>query len=236
MIRGSTMCVFSDYEEKAQIVKEAILEWEYKLIQYTDSPHWILNKVVNPDGPDNCGVIINVESHPEKFCKKNCGNRLVSLGNWKVDRIPIITVYHTEYYNHVYKTEKIAGKDYPVRPLAYRDIDDSMLKQVTQHELGHIFGLKHVYAKDIPTSIMVTGHPSNYKESIVITKSDLENVVELYGSDGWKEKPGNTVLYEIIEKQLQKKIESGKIKIVKVSWHRSWDNATDYFISPKFEP
>ncbi len=165
------ICIFGSDQGAINIGIDSITEWRDNLRNYTKNSGWDITVTVNPKQISSCSTEIHFVKEPTLFSDVS-GTQGVTM--FQEDRA-IVEVYTTQYYEPTaFKLVKDGSNK--ERPVAgqYTDVPLDHLKSVTEHELGHVFGLSH--QKD--NSIMVTGYVISH-----ISNKDCQRVVAKYGED-----------------------------------------------------
>jgi hypothetical protein len=166
-----TICIFGSDKGAINVGIDSITEWRDKLRSYTRNSGWDMTVTVNPQDISSCSTEIHFVKKPALFSDVTDAQGVTMF---QADRA-IVEIYTTQYYEPA-AFKLVKDNSNKERPVAgqYADVPLSHLKSVTEHELGHVFGLSH--QKD--NSIMVTGYVISH-----ISNKDCQLVVAKYGED-----------------------------------------------------
>lgn len=169
------ICIFSSNDREIKAGKQAVHDWQVSMQRYTkDYQNWNLTPTVhskiNNIERTGCNVEIYYSKAPQYF-----DDPTVQGVEKNFEYKGIIEVYTTQIYfpSSFAVVKDTSGKLRPI-PNQHPDVPYDNLVTVTEHELGHAFGLGH----ELQDSIMRQGYLVQH-----ITSKDCKNMVQIHGLD-----------------------------------------------------
>jgi len=184
-----------------EITKNAVLDWESKLVEATN----------NPEGWDFQFRIISLQEQQEMFFDVDCSvniyfERQPPVGEWEyigyAESYLIFSDIRVFYLEPIYeftgKYVEINGESWEETEVTgFKNLLTYGLHNTIRHEIGHSLGLDHPklesyqFVKEsssvlLSPSIMIDGWEYEFTEEISykITDYDVRSVINLYGQDG----------------------------------------------------
>ena len=185
-----------------QITKNAIQEWEDKLVRHTgEKQGWDFTyKVITQEHYDDifsedvCDITIYYEREPTTTDELTTAGHTYALWGFAD-----ITIFYLEpVWIFTGQTSSTNGEIYEIADIShFKNSLDPYNDETVKHEIGHALGLDHYPAK---TSEIVNQNGINMSPSIMtlseadfiidrkeITDYDIRSLVNLYGEDGINE-------------------------------------------------
>jgi hypothetical protein len=188
------LCIYSSNPRDLKIAQEAISDWQTGLRDYTKNYNaWNVKVGVNSQDRSQCTAEIMYSPFPntDKFDSADNAwwNERVTASKALGITYPFwdrawVYVFTSEYYYpaQTQMVEDSSGKLRPV-PDTFVSLSDRQVLSITEHELGHVFGILQDDENLSSGSAMSQGLEN--ANTAHITASDVSQVVERYGTTGF---------------------------------------------------
>ena len=187
-------CIFSSNPRDLKIAQNAISDWQSHLRNYTKNYNaWNIKIGINEQDRSQCTAEIMYSPYPntDKFDgaenawwnERVSGSKVLGITYALWDRAWVY-VFTSEYYLTA-QTQMIEENDGKLRPIAhtYLPLSDRQILSITEHELGHVFGI--LLDDNNLTSNTVMSQGLENAKTAHITNSDVAQVVQRYGNTGF---------------------------------------------------
>ena len=188
------LCVYSSNPRDLKIAQAAISDWQSHLKSYTKNyGAWNINVGLNTQDRTLCTAEIMYSPQPstDKFDAaenawwdhKVTESKTLGLTYTFWDRAWVY-VFTSEYYfpDQTQTVNDGSGKLRAV-PSTMVSLSDKQIQSITEHELGHVFGIADDDSNPSSNGIMSQGLEN--ANTAHITDDDLSKVVEKYGTTGF---------------------------------------------------
>src|SRR5438132_8018373 len=188
------LCIYSSNPRDLKIAQTAISDWQNHLREYTkDSTAWNIKIGINEQDRSQCTAEIMYSPFPNTDKFDSDGN---AWWNEKVTESKVlgltyafwdrawVYVFTSQYYfpNQNQMVDDNSGKSRSV-PSTFVPLTDRQILSITEHELGHVFGIIH--DDDNPTSNSAMSQGLENANNAHVTDSDVSQVVDRYGNTGF---------------------------------------------------
>ena len=187
------LCIYSSNTRDLKIAQDAIHDWQNHLKNYTKNyDAWNIKIGVNEQDISKCTaeIMYSISPNTDKFDstdnawwnQKVTQSKVLGLTYAFLDRAWVY-VFTSEYYSE--KTQMIQDASGKLRsvPNTFVSLSDKQILSITEHELGHVFGI--VNDDNNPTSDGVMSQGLVNANTAHITYGDISQVVQKYGNTGF---------------------------------------------------
>ena len=188
------LCIYSDNPRDIKIAQTAITDWKNHLKTYTKNHNaWNIKIGINEQDRSACTAEIMYSPYPntDKFDgivnawwnDKVTQSKALGLTYTFWDRAWVY-VFTSKYY-FPEQTQMVQDSSGKLRPATSTlvSLSDRQILSITEHELGHVFGIIH--EDDNPTSNNIMSQGLENANTAHVTDSDVSQVVEKYGITGF---------------------------------------------------
>ena len=188
------LCIYSSNPRDIKIAQTAISDWQNHLRDYTKSYNtWNIKIGINEQDRTACTAEIIYSPYPntDKFDDANNAwwnqkvteSKVLGLTYTFWDRAWVY-VFTSQYY-FPEQTQMVSDSSGKLRPApsTFVSLSDRQILSITEHELGHVFGIVH--DDDNPASDTAMSQGLDNANTAHITDSDVSQVVEKYGNTGF---------------------------------------------------
>jgi hypothetical protein len=188
------ICIYSSNPNDLKIAQVAITDWQIHLKDYTKNYNsWNVKIGINEQDRSQCTTEIMYSPYPntDKFDpadnawwnQKVTQSKVLGLTYTLWDRAWVY-VFTSEYY-YPTQTQMVEDSSGKLRAVSNTSVSlsDKQILSVTEHELGHVFGI--VQDDDNPTSGSAMSQGLQNAKSAHITSSDVSQVIQKYGTTGF---------------------------------------------------
>src|SRR6267143_5483668 len=188
------LCIYSNNPRDIKIAQTAITDWQNHLRDYTKNYNsWNIKIGINQQDRSQCTaeIIYSPSPNTDKFDDTNniwwnhkvTESKALGLTFTFWDRAWVY-VFTSKYY-FPEQTQMVKDSSGKLRPATstLASLSDRQILSITEHELGHVFGITH--HDDNPTSDSVMSQGLENADTAHVTDSDVSQVVEKYGYTGF---------------------------------------------------
>jgi hypothetical protein len=188
------LCIYSSTPRDLKIAQTAISDWQNHLRDYTkNNDAWNIKVGINEQDRTQCTAEIIYSPYPNTDKFESTGNawwnhqvtksKTLGLTYTFWDRAWVY-VFTSQYY-FPEQTQMVSDGSGKLRPTlsTFVSLSDRQILSITEHELGHVFGITH--DDDNPTSDAAMSQGLENANTAHITDSDVAQVVERYGNTGF---------------------------------------------------
>ena len=188
------LCIYSSNPRDIKIAQMAISDWQTHLRDYTKNYNaWNIKTGINEQDRSQCTAEIMYSASPstDKFDpaenawwnNKVTESKVLGLTYTFWDRAWVY-VFTSKYY-FPEQTQMVKDSSGKLRPATstLASLSDRQILSITEHELGHVFGIIH--DDDNLTSDSAMSQGLENAETAHVTDSDVSQVVEKYGYTGF---------------------------------------------------
>jgi hypothetical protein len=188
------LCVYSDNPRDLKIAQTAISDWQNHLRDYTKNYNaWNIKIGINQQDRTQCTAEIIYSPYPntDKFDgtdnawwnQKVSESKALGLTYTFWDRAWVY-VFTSQYY-FPEQTQMVADSTGKLRPApsTFVSLSDRQILSITEHELGHVFGITQ--DDDNLTSDTAMSQGLENANTAHVTDKDVSQVVVRYGSTGF---------------------------------------------------
>src|SRR2546428_4003016 len=188
------LCIYSSNPRDIKIAQTAISDWQNHLRDYTKNySAWNIKIGINEQDRSACTaeIIYSPYLNTDKFDDANNAwwnqkvteSKVLGLTYTFWDRAWVY-VFTSQYY-FPEQTQMVSDSSGKLRPApsTFVSLSDRQILSITEHELGHVFGIVH--DDDNPASDTAMSQGLENANTAHITDSDVSQVVEKYGKTGF---------------------------------------------------
>jgi len=188
------LCIYSTNPRDIKIAQQAISDWQTHLRDYTKNYNaWNIKIGINQQDRSQCTAEIMYSPYPntDKFESSDNAwwnervteSKVLGLTYAFWDRAWVY-VFTSEYYfpNQTQMVDDGSGKLRPA-PSTMVSLSDRQILSITEHELGHVFGITQ--DDNNPTSGAAMSQGLENANTAHITDGDVSQVVQKYGNTGF---------------------------------------------------
>src|SRR5256885_190165 len=188
------LCVYSSTPRDLEIAKTAITDWQTHLRDYTKNYNaWNIKVGINEQDKTLCTaeIIFSPSPNTDKFDASGNAwwnhqvteSKALGLTYTFWDRAWVY-VFTSQYY-FPEQTQMVSDHSGKLKPVAstFVPLSDRQIFSITEHELGHVFGITQEDENLSSDTAMSQGLEN--ANTAHITDSDVSQVVEKYGNTGF---------------------------------------------------
>src|SRR5438132_8813439 len=188
------LCIYSDNPRDIKIAQTAINNWQNQLRDYKKNyDSWNIKIGINEQDRTQCTAEIIYSPYPntDKFDDTNNAwwnhkvteSKALGLTYTFWDRAWVY-VFTSKYY-FPEQTLMVSDGTGKLRPATstLATLSDHQILSITEHELGHVFGIIH--DDENPTSDSAMSQGLENANNAHVTDSDVSQVVDRYGNTGF---------------------------------------------------
>jgi len=188
------LCVYSSTPRDLKIAQTAITDWQNHIRDYTKNQNaWNIKVGLNEQDRTLCTAEIIYSPSPNTDKFDSAGNAWWDNQVTKSKALGITYTFWDRAWVYVFtskyyfpdQTQMVSGVSGKLKPVAstFAPLSDRQILSITEHELGHVFGITQ--EDDSLKSDTAMSQGLENAKTAHITDNDVAQVVEKYGNSGF---------------------------------------------------